>query len=79
MTRDEYVRNVGWWLRDLPWSTRRDLLAGLRGHLDELPTDTDFRAQLGAPRRTPATCARPRALSAAAAWSDSCALAGRGT
>ncbi len=49
MTRDEYVRNVGWWLRDLPWSTRRDLLAELRDHLDELPADTDFRAQLGPP------------------------------
>jgi hypothetical protein len=49
VTRDEYVRNVGWWLRDLPWSTRRDLLAGLRAHLDELPADTDFLAQLGAP------------------------------
>ncbi len=49
MTRDEYVRNVGWWLRDLPWSMRQDLLAELRGHLDELPADTDFRAQLGPP------------------------------
>jgi hypothetical protein len=49
VTRDEYVRNVGWWLRDLPWSTRRDLLAELRGHLDELPAGTDFRAQLGPP------------------------------
>jgi HAAS len=49
VTRDEYVRNVGWWLRDLPWSTRRDLLAELRGHLDELPADTDFLAQLGPP------------------------------
>lgn len=49
MTGDEYVRNVGWRLRDLPWSTRRDLLRELRAHLDELPADTDFRAQLGAP------------------------------
>ena len=49
MTRDEYVRHVDWWLRDLPWSTRQDLLAELRGHLDELPADTDFRAQLGTP------------------------------
>lgn len=49
MTRDAYVRSVGWWLRDLPWSTRRDLLAELRGHLDELPTDTDFGAELGPP------------------------------
>jgi hypothetical protein len=47
--RDEYLRSVGWWLRDLPWSTRRDLLAELRDHLDELPPNTDFRAQLGPP------------------------------
>ena len=51
MRPDEYVRNVGWWLRDLPWSTRRDLLAELRDHLDELPADTDFLAQLGPPER----------------------------
>jgi len=49
VTRDEYVRDVGYWLRDLPWSTRRDLLAELRGHLDELPVGTDFLAQLGPP------------------------------
>lgn len=49
MTRDEYLRGVGFWLRDLPWETRRDLLAELRGHLDELPADTDLRARLGTP------------------------------
>ena len=49
MTRDEYLRDVGYWLRDLPWSTRRDLMSELRGHLDELPADMDFRAQLGPP------------------------------
>ena len=49
MTRDEYVSNVGWRLRDLTWSTRRDLLKELGAHLDELPADTDFRAQLGPP------------------------------
>jgi HAAS len=49
VTRDEYLRDVGWWLRDLPWGTRRDVLAELRGHLDELPADTDFRAELGPP------------------------------
>jgi hypothetical protein len=47
--RDEYVRDVGYWLGDLPWSTRRDLLAELRAHLDELPPDTDLRPQLGPP------------------------------
>ena len=49
MTRDEYVRDVGYWLRDLPWGTRRDLVSELRGHLDELPVDTDLLAQLGPP------------------------------
>ena len=49
MTRDNYVRNVGWWLRDLPWSVRRNLLRELREHLDELPADTDLGAQLGSP------------------------------
>jgi hypothetical protein len=43
------VRDVGYWLRDLPWSTRRDLLAELGGHLDELPADPDVRAKLGPP------------------------------
>jgi hypothetical protein len=51
VTRDEYVRNVGWSLRDLPWSTRRDLLAELGAHLDELPPDTDLRAELGRPEQ----------------------------
>jgi hypothetical protein len=49
VTRDQYLYQVGLWLRDLPWSTRRNLLAELHAHLDELPADTDFRAELGAP------------------------------
>lgn len=49
MTRDQYLYQVGLRLRDLPWSTRRDLLSGLRTHLEELPADTDFRAELGTP------------------------------
>jgi hypothetical protein len=71
VTRDEYVRNVGFWLRDLPWSTRRDLLVELRGHLEELPADTDFLAQLGAPEtyagdlRTAAGLERRRGVIAA--------------
>jgi hypothetical protein len=49
MTRDEYLRRVDFRLRDLPWATRRDLLAEIRGHLDELPADTHLGARLGTP------------------------------
>ena len=48
MTRSEYLRSVGFWLRDLPWGTRRDLMAELRGHLEELPAGTDL-TELGTP------------------------------
>lgn len=49
MTREEYLRHVGYWLGDLPWGMRQNLLAEIRTHLDELPADTDLRAQLGPP------------------------------
>jgi hypothetical protein len=49
VTPNQYLYQVGLWLRDLPWSTRRDLLAELRGHLDELPADTDLEDRLGTP------------------------------
>lgn len=39
MTAEEYLRRVDFWLRDLPWSTRRELVSELRGHLSELPAD----------------------------------------
>ncbi|HJU36651.1 MAG TPA: hypothetical protein VJ716_04435 [Gaiellaceae bacterium] len=48
-TPEDYLRVVDFWLRDLPWSARRDLLAELRDHLDELPADTDLRERLGPP------------------------------
>ncbi|MGH3054828.1 MAG: HAAS signaling domain-containing protein, partial [Gaiellaceae bacterium] len=51
MTPDEYLRNVGFWLNDLPWGMRRDLLSELRAHLDELPAGTDLRAELGPPEK----------------------------
>jgi hypothetical protein len=51
MTRDEYLRSVGYRLNDLPWGMRRDLLAELRGHLDELPTDTNLEERLGTPEK----------------------------
>ncbi len=50
MTPDEYLRDVGYWLNDLPWGMRRDLLAELRAHLDELPPGTNLRAELGPPK-----------------------------
>ena len=49
MTRAEYLREVGYQLNDLPWGMRRDLLAELGAHLDELPPGADLRAQLGPP------------------------------
>jgi hypothetical protein len=49
VSRDEYLRNVGYRLNDLPWGMRRDLVAELRGHLDELPPGTDLEARLGRP------------------------------
>jgi hypothetical protein len=49
MTAEEYLRTVGYRLIDLPWSTRRDLLAELRAHLNELPADADLLARLGPP------------------------------
>jgi hypothetical protein len=50
VTHEDYLRSVGFWLRDLPWRTRRDLKAELRGHLEELPADTDLAERLGTPQ-----------------------------
>jgi hypothetical protein len=49
VTPEEYLRRVGFRLNDLPWRTKRDLFAEIRGHLDELPADTDLEARLGTP------------------------------
>jgi hypothetical protein len=51
VTPDEYIRHVRYSLIDLPWSTRRELVSELRGHLDELPAGTDLTARLGPPHR----------------------------
>jgi hypothetical protein len=51
MTPEAYLRSVGYWLSDLPWRMRRDLLSELRSHLDELPHETDLGAQLGLPEQ----------------------------
>jgi hypothetical protein len=51
VTAEEYVRRVDFRLRDLPWRMRRDLIDELRGHLDELPADTDLAARLGPPEQ----------------------------
>ena len=50
MTADEYVRRVNYWLTDLPWGTKTELLSELRGHLSELPEGTDL-ASLGTPEQ----------------------------
>jgi hypothetical protein len=46
----DYARIVSFELRDLPWKIRRDLVSELRGHLAELPGETDLVARLGAPK-----------------------------
>jgi hypothetical protein len=48
---DDYLRRVGFVLRDLPWKMRRDLISELRAHLSELPEGTDLRERLGAPEQ----------------------------
>jgi hypothetical protein len=44
---DDYLRRVDAALSDLPWSVRRDLMAELKAHLEELPADEASR--LGTP------------------------------
>jgi hypothetical protein len=44
---DAYLRRLDAALSDLPWTVRRDLMVGLRSHLEELPTDEASR--LGTP------------------------------
>jgi hypothetical protein len=51
MTADDYLVLVGYELRDLPWKTKRDLLAEIRGHLFALPDETDLLARLGRPEQ----------------------------
>lgn len=50
MTPDEYLRRVDHRLSDLPWGTKKDLLAELRAHLAELPAGTGLDA-LGEPEQ----------------------------
>ena len=50
MTAEDYLRAVGFDLRDLPWKMRRDLISELRDHLAELPPGTDLTAELGSPQ-----------------------------
>lgn len=47
MNADDYLRRVDAALSDLPWSVRRDLMAELETHLEELPGDEA--ARLGTP------------------------------
>lgn len=78
MTRDAYLRSVGYWLGDLPWSTRRDLMAELRGHLEELPADTELTSS-GLRRSTPPICGPQPDSSAAAGLWLSCEHVAHGT
>lgn len=49
MTADDYVRQVAYGLRDLPWRQRRDLVSELKEHLAELPGDANLVERLGRP------------------------------
>jgi hypothetical protein len=51
VTAEDYVRRVGFALVDLPWKTKRDLLAELREHLAELPQEMNLVERLGAPEQ----------------------------
>ena len=46
----EYLRQVEVHLTDLPWRARKNLVADLRGHLAEVPTDDDLVIRLGNPQ-----------------------------
>lgn len=66
MTRDEYLRSVGYRLNDLPWSLRRDLLAELAATLTSSRPAPISARSLDPRRPTPKTSARRRASNAAA-------------
>jgi hypothetical protein len=48
---EDYLRMVSFELRDLPWQMRRQLVSELKGHLAELPPETDFLGRLGRPEQ----------------------------
>lgn len=50
MTAEDYLRQVEYRLNDLPWGTKKELLAELRAHLAELPPGTDL-GTLGPPEQ----------------------------
>lgn len=51
MTAEEGIRRFEWAIRDLPWKTKRDLVAELREHLAELPPGTSLEERLGTPEQ----------------------------
>ena len=51
LTSDEFVRRFAFALRDLPWRTRRELVADLEDHLAEIPADSELRDRLGSPEQ----------------------------
>lgn len=51
MTAEDYLRRVWFALHDLPWRTKRELIAEIRSHLEELPPETDLAVRLGLPEQ----------------------------
>lgn len=51
MTADDYLLQVEFTLRDLPWRQRRDLVSELEIHLAELPAETNLHERLGTPEQ----------------------------
>jgi len=51
VTAEDYVREVEFALRDLPWQQRRELVAELQAHLAEFPPDADLVERLGSPEQ----------------------------
>lgn len=49
MSTDQYLASVEAHLTDLPWRLRKDLVADLHVHLDELPPGENLAARLGSP------------------------------
>lgn len=51
VTADDYLLQVEFTLRDLPWRQRRHLVSELEIHLAELPAETNLHERLGTPEQ----------------------------